>query len=110
MKKNYTVNGEIMDNEEDIELFERLNERIRELEDENYTLKEELKGDLEEDSRYVCVHNRLSGFDSMDYIPVSHIGDNLKERCIIEIQTGDESLNISLCEFITVLLNKGVFK
>ena len=106
-----------MDNEDisfferDNELFEELNEKIRDLEDENYNLKEELKGLVEDDGvRFVCVHNRLTCFDNDDYIPITHVGDSLTRKTIMELQTGDEDLNIKISELICTLLNCGYFK
>ncbi len=97
--------------EKDEELFEHLNERIRDLEDENYTLKEELKGFVEDDDvRFVCVHNRLTCFeDNTDYIPITHIGDSVTRKTIIELQTGDEELNKKISELICILLNCNYF-
>lgn len=60
--------------------------------------------------RYVCVHNQLNSFDNpLKYIPVSSVGDNELRQTIVEIQTGNEELNMKLAEFICVCLNKGVF-
>lgn len=99
-------NMEFMDDEVNL----HLKERIKELEDENYTLREELKGEIDNYNRFTVVHNRLKCFDDDEqYIPVSHIGDNNTRKTVIEFQLGDESLNKEVSNLVCGLLNCGVF-
>lgn len=110
--RNYANEVNSMEDEDillDDEEYLNLKEKIKKLEDENYILKEELKGYDVSSDRYSITHNLLKGFDEEDFIPVTHIGDNYSRKSIIEIQTGDESVNKVIGELVLFLLNKGVF-
>lgn len=98
-------------NVEDYEAkIDELKEEVERLQEANYTLREELKGDGNSYQLYGVVHNRLNCFDDKDdFIPVSHIGDNNLRKTIVEIQTGDEELNIKISELVCNLLNLGYF-
>ena len=89
--------------------IKELEEKCELLESENYDLKEEIKEYSDESERYVYSSNYLSCFDDeTDYIPVSHIGDTMHHKTVVEVQTGDEDLNNRIVELITILLNKGL--
>ena len=100
----------MMDIEDYETKIDQLKEELDKLHEENYTLREELKGDYDYHKKYNVVHNHLKCFDNdEEFIQVSYICDNNLCRTIVEVETGNEETNIKISELICNLLNLEYF-